>query len=44
MVGHVFYIIYFSHFGFSYMTLAAGLIVYGALFALRMRNGICLFI
>ena len=33
MAGHVFYIIYFSHFGFSYITLAAGLIVYGALFA-----------
>ena len=33
MAGHVAYIIYFSHFGFSYITLAAGIIVYGALFA-----------
>ena len=38
MVGHVFYIIYFSHFGFSYMTLAAGLIVYGVLFAQYCRR------
>lgn len=38
MAGHVFYIIYFSHFGFSYLTLAAGIIVYGALFARYCRN------